>query len=77
MKKSSLFLLLMVLVMLLSACSNQAKKITLTELKSALESYDVDIKTIDDGKNITQFTITASNINADWLWCSDVCHWLD
>ena len=67
MKKSSLFLLLMVLVMLLSACSNQAKKITLTELKSALESYDVDIKTIDDGKNITQFTITASNINADDL----------
>ena len=67
MKKSSLFLLLMVLVMLLSACSNQAKKITLTELKSALESYDVDIKTTDDGKNITQFTITASNINADDL----------
>lgn len=70
MKKSSLFLLLMVLVMLLSACStstNKAKNITLTELKSALESYDVDIKTIDDGKHITQFTITASNVNADDL----------
>lgn len=70
MKKSALFLLLLVLVVLLSACStssNQTKTITLAELKSALESYDVDIKTVDDGKNITQFTITASNVNADDL----------
>ena len=70
MKKSSLFLLLMVLVMLLSACStstNKAKNITLAELNTALESNDVDLKTVDDGKNITQFTITASNVNADDL----------
>lgn len=71
MKKSSLFLLLLVLTLLLSACStsstNKAKNITLADLNTALESTDVDLKTVDDGKNITQFTITASNVNADKL----------
>ena len=71
MKKSSLFLLLMVLVMLLSACStstNQAKTITLTELKSALgddlDSDTVELNTVDDGKKVTQFTIKVSGVNA-------------
>lgn len=71
MKKSSLFLLLLVLTLLLSACNtsstSKAKNITLADLNTALESNDVDLKTVDDGKNITQFTITASNVNADKL----------
>lgn len=70
MKKGSLFLFLLVLALVLSACStssSKAKNITLADLNTALESNDVDLKTIDDGKNITQFTITASNVNADKL----------
>lgn len=73
MKKSYLFLLLLVLTMVLSACStsnnkdstNKTKNITLAELRTALESSDVELKTVDDGKNVTQFTITASDVNAE------------
>lgn len=70
MKKRSLLLLLLALVLLLSACSASTGKpgsITVAELKTALESTDVELKTVDDGKNVTQFTITASNVNAKKL----------
>lgn len=70
MKKSSLFLLLLVLALVLSACStssNKTKSITQADLQKTLESYEVELNTVDDGKNITQFTITASNVNADKL----------
>lgn len=70
MKKSGLLLILLVLALLLSACStstNSAKNITLAGLQKALESYEVELDTVESGKDITQFTITASKVNADKL----------
>lgn len=70
MKKGSIFALLLVLALLLSACStssDKGKSITLTELQKALESYEVELDTVESGKSVTQFTITASKVNADKL----------
>lgn len=70
MKKSSLLLILLVLALLLSACStssNKNKSITKADLQTALKSYEVELNTVDDGKSITQFTITAINVNAGKL----------
>lgn len=58
MKKSYLFLLLLVLTMVLSACStsnnkdstNKTKNITLAELRTALESSDVELKLLMTAK---------------------------
>lgn len=70
MKKSSLLLILLVLALLLSACStssNKNKSITKADLQTALDSYEVELNTVDSGKNVTQFTITVSEVNADKL----------
>lgn len=70
MKRGSLLLILLALTLLLSACgasSGKNKSITKADLQTALKSYEVELNTVDSGKNVTQFTITASEVNADKL----------
>lgn len=70
MKKSRVLLILLALVLLLSGCSNSGntgKKITLADLQKVLESYDVKLDTVDGGKGLSQFTVTASKVNTDKL----------
>ncbi len=69
-KKNALLIILLVLTMLLSACGNssdKAKTITASDLNSALSSYEVELEVVESDKKVTQFTITASGVNADQL----------
>ena len=69
MKKNAVFAILLVLTLLLTACggSDKAKTITTADLNKALESYEITVDFVADGDKVSQFTITASGVNADDL----------